>query len=74
MRRILYLIFNSTYCYVTVPLVNTLCYHKWAIIWRFVFVCSAIIEHDYTSGFLVVSFEFRSRGKLFYYLRGLYLD
>ena len=47
MQRILYLIFFGLYCYVTVPLVNTLRYHKLVLIWRFVFVCSSIIEHEF---------------------------
>ena len=28
--------------------------HKWAIIWRFIFVCSVVIEHDFISDFIVV--------------------
>ena len=46
MRCILYLIFITPYCNVTVPLVNTLHYKKWALIWRRLFVCRAIIKHD----------------------------
>ena len=74
MRRILYLIFISLYCYVTVPLVKTLHCHKWALTCRVVFLCSAIIEHDFISRFLVVIFNFGSRGQIFYYFRGSYLN
>ena len=47
MKCILYLIFIAPYCNVTIPLVNTLSYYKWALVWRFIFVLSAIIEHDF---------------------------
>ena len=60
MRRILYIICIAPYCYVTVPLVDRPGYHKWALIWRFVFVCSAIIQ-----------FDFYLRLKLFFILWGL---
>ena len=47
MWRILYLIYIAPYCYVTAPLVDIPSYHKWALIWRFVFVCSAIIQYEF---------------------------
>ena len=47
MKCILYLICIAPYCNVTVPLVNTLSYHKWALVWRFIFVFSTRIEHDF---------------------------
>ena len=47
--------FYRTIFFVTVTLVNILHGHKWALIWRFVFVCSTIIEHDFISGFKLLS-------------------
>ena len=29
-------------------------YHKWSLIWHFIFVFSAVIEHDCISDFIVV--------------------
>ena len=33
---------------------STLRYHKCPFVWRFIFVCSVISEHDFISNFLVM--------------------
>ena len=33
---------------------TTLFYHKWALIWRFKFICSVFSEHDVISKFIVI--------------------
>ena len=35
-------------------IVPTLCYHKWAVIWSFVFLSIIISAHDFISNFVAV--------------------
>ena len=46
--------FYRTKLYIYRAIGKTLCYHKMAFIWRFIFLCSVVSEHDFISAFIVI--------------------
>ena len=68
MQRILYVICVAPYCNTAID--KTLCYHKRDLIWRFIFVCSVVKEHEFISDFIfIVNYMFILAGVISINLR-----
>ena len=46
--------FCRTILYIYRAVGKTLCYHKCALIWSLLFLCSVVTEHEFISDFIVV--------------------
>ena len=73
-RRILYVICITLFCNFNFEIDKKIYYHKWALIWRFVFLCSVVSEYDIISNFIVVIKSMSILGNfIFIYLRLIFL-